>query len=106
MNKNDDIRIEKACEFLLNHSQDKISSGFSICRNARIGGGRHSGVIPCLTGNMVYSFIRLGYLTDHRIQKGIQWITDYQLYKKSHDLSKIAKPGWLRFDIRLGMIVD
>jgi len=166
VNKNDDIRIEKACEFLLNHSQDKISSGFSICRNAKIGGGRHSGVIPCLTGNMVYSFIRLGYLTDHRIQRGIQWITDYQrfddgienlpggwpydqfdacwgkhschmgivkalkalaeipidqrnsevkrtiergveyllkhhIYKKSHDLSKIAKPGWLRLGFPL-----
>jgi hypothetical protein len=115
---------------------------------------------------MVWSLIRLGYLDDPRVQKGIQWITKYQrfddgeqnlpkdwpykahkacfskhschmgvvktlkalveiprnkrtsdvkntinqaveyllihqIYKRSHDLSKKSKPGWLRLGFPL-----
>jgi len=53
-------RIRKACEFIFENSQDRESSGFSDT-SARTGGGRHSGVMPCLTGNMVWSLIRFGY---------------------------------------------
>ena len=161
-----DCRIKKACEFLLEYSQDRESNGFSIWVSAKTGGGRSSGVIPCLTGNLVYSLIRLGYLQDVRVQKSINWITTYHrfddginerpkggpfdrfvmcwgkhschmgvvktvkalaeipitqrnkevkntieegveyllkhhIYKKSHDLSKISKPGWLRLGFPL-----
>ncbi len=64
---NDD-RIRKACEFILTHSQDFESGGFAYSTSVKKGGGRHSEVIPCLTGNMVWSLIRLGYLTDPRCQ--------------------------------------
>ena len=56
-----DERIKKACEFILENSQDLESGGFSVWHNAKTGGGRHSGVIPCLTGNMVWSLIKLGF---------------------------------------------
>lgn len=160
-----DKRVKNACEFILNNSQDNTTGGFSY-DSAKKGGGIPGGVIPCLTGNMVWSLIRLGYLDDIRVQKGIQWITKYQrfddglqdlpkdwlyksrkacfskhschmgvakslkalaeipvdkrssdvkntinqaveyflihhIYKKSHDLSKESKPGWLRFGFPL-----
>lgn len=159
-------QIRSACEYLLDHSQDRESYGFSFASYAREGGGRHSEVIPCLTGNMVFSLIRLGYLEDPRVQRGIDWITRYQrfddgvdgvpgewpyerfeicwgrhtchmgavkalkalaeipaerrigavdetiargceyllahhIHKKSHDLSKVSKPGWLRLQFPL-----
>jgi hypothetical protein len=72
-----DERIKKACEFILENSQDHESGGFSIYQSARTSGGRHSSVIPCLTGNMVWSLIKLGYLEDHRVKYGINWITTY-----------------------------
>jgi hypothetical protein len=75
---NDNIR--KACEFILNSSQDLQSGGFAYSSSARNGGGRHSEVVPCLTGNMVWSLIRLGYLEDPRLQQGIKWITTYQRF--------------------------
>ncbi len=75
-----DKRIRKACEFVLEHSQDRQSGGFSMHRAARTGGGRHSEVIPCLTGSMVWGLIRLGYLKDPRVQQGIDWITTYQRF--------------------------
>lgn len=161
-----DERIRKACEFILENSQDRESGGFSMWSSAKTGGGRHSGVIPCLTGNMVWSLIRLGYLKDPRVQRGIHWITTYQrfddgiahppkgwpydratsclgkhschmgvvkalkaltelpadkrskevmktiekgveymlihhIHKRSHDLSRVSKPGWLRFGFPL-----
>jgi hypothetical protein len=159
--------VRKACEFILEHSQDRESGGFAHSSSAKKGGGRHSEVIPCLTGNMVWSLIRLGYLNDPRVQQGIKWITTYQrfddgiqeslkgwpydrlkaaclgrhtchmgavkalkalveipenkrsvdvkhtiekgveylllhhIYKRSHDLNHIAKPGWLHFGFPL-----
>jgi len=73
-----DSRIQKACEFILDHSQDIEGSGFAVNRSSKFGGGRHSEVIPCLTGNMIWSLIRLGYLNDERIRNGIEWICKYQ----------------------------
>ncbi len=161
-----DDRIRKACEFIFENSQDRESNGFSMWASARTGRGRFSGVIPCLTGNLVYSLIKLGYLKDERIQNSINWITTYQrfddgikdtpedwpyekwvicwgkhschmgvvkalkalaeipisqrnkkakntieegaeyllkhhIYKRSHDLSRVSKPGWLRFGFPL-----
>ena len=160
-----DSRVKKACEFLLENSQHHESHGFSIAKAEKTGGGRQSGVIPCLTGNIVWSLIRLGYLDDPRVQAGINWITTFQrfddgegalkgwpydkyemcfgkhschmgaakalkalaeilpekrdtkteatikvgaeyflkhqIYKKSHNLAKVSKPGWLRFGFPL-----
>jgi len=161
-----DKRMRKACEFIMENSQDRESGGFSMHASAKTGGGRHSEVITCLTGNMVWSLIRFGYLGDPRVQRGINWIVRYQrfddgihdvptgwqydkfemcwgkhtchmgvvktlkalaeipkdkrsegvkntieigaeyilvhhIYKKSHDLSSISKPGWLRLGFPL-----
>jgi hypothetical protein len=162
-----DGKIKKSCDFILDNSQDVQSGGFAHSASAKTGGGRHSEVIPCLTGNMVYSLIKLGYLDDPRVKKAIEWITSYQrfddgiqelingwpydrlkaacfgkhtchmgavkamkalseipenlrsvdvknmieagaeymlkhhIYKKSHDLNRIAKPGWLKLGFPL-----
>ncbi len=161
-----DERIKKACEFIFENSQDLQSGGFSVWHSKKLGGGRHSGVIPCLTGNMVWSFIKLGFYGDSRLQRAINWIAQYQrfddgestapkgwpydkltacfskhschmgvvkslkglaavpfedrseavndtikqgveyllihhIHKKSHDLTQVSKPGWLRFGFPL-----
>ena len=83
-------RVKHACEFILEHSQDRESGGFS-CMSTSSGGGAHGKVLPCLTGNMVWSLIRLGYLKDVRVQKGIEWIVKYQ---KFDDRVKEAAKGW------------
>ncbi len=162
----DHVQVQKACEFILGHSQNPDSGGFSFAESARNGGGLASGVIPCLTGNMTYSLIKLGYLDDLRVQRAINWIVSVQraddgdsgkpageiyqrfytcwgahschmgvakalkalaaipadhrtpeiqakiselaeyflihhLYKKSHNLSEISRPGWLRLGFPL-----
>lgn len=161
---NDD-RIRKACQYLFTCAQDKESGGFAVHPSAQ-GGGRHSEILPCLTGNMVWSLIRLGYLDDPRVRAGIDWIVKYQrfddgipnppagwpydrfevcfgrhtchmaaakalkalaempeggrtdevrktiaqgteyflahhVFKQSHDLAKVSKPGWLKFQFPL-----
>jgi hypothetical protein len=87
-----DERVRKVCEFILENSQNRESGGFSMWVSAKKGGGRHSGVIPCLTGNMVWSLIRFGYLEDPRVKRGIKWITTYQRFD---DRIKEAPKGWL-----------
>ena len=71
-----DPRLQHACEFILDWSQDRQSGGFAY-RGSRAGGGNHSGVLPCLTGNMVWSLIRLGREKDSRVQHGIRWLTEF-----------------------------
>ncbi|MBN1411466.1 MAG: nitrogen fixation protein NifH [Spirochaetales bacterium] len=157
--------VKTACEHILQHAQDRESHGFAVHRGGK-GGGRHSEVIPCLTGNMTWAFIRLGYRDDARIKKAVKWITAYQrfddntgnppsgwpydrlevcwgkhtchmaaakalkalsalppnqvnkdvkttikngveyflkhrVFRKSHDLSKVSRPGWLKFGFPL-----
>lgn len=162
----DNEHIHAACEYVLNCSQDPESHGFSYDQHADGSGGIHSEVIPCLTGNMVWSLLRFGFIDDERVQKGIEWITKYQrfddciaaklkgwpydrfemcwgkhschlgvvkslkalsaipqkernrdvnqaisnaseyllahhIYKRSHDLTKVSKPGWLKLQFPL-----
>lgn len=74
-----DKRIKNTAEFILNNSQDSKSGGFAH-RRSKTKGGLPGMVIPCLTGNMIWSLIRFGYLDDLRVQKGIEWITKYQRF--------------------------
>ena len=162
----EDARVRAACEAILRDSQDPDSGGFSYDRAKKAGGGLPSGVVPCLTGNMVFSLVRLGMLDDPRVRRGLDWITTYQrfddgdgaaptgwpydkfemcwgrhtchmgavkalkalaevpperrtpamrstiragaeyllrhhIFKRSHDLSKVSKPGWKRFGFPL-----
>jgi hypothetical protein len=75
-----DERIKRACEFTLKWSQDRSSGGFSHGGTSQKGGQR-SAVICCLTGNMAFSLLRLGYARDPRVTKALEWITTYQRYE-------------------------
>jgi len=160
-----DARVRAACEAILRDAQDPDSGGFSSQRSKRAGGGLHSMVAPCLTGNMVFALVRLGMLDDPRVRRGLDWITTYQrfddgdgdaptdwpyhiemcwgrhtchmgavkalkalaevpperrtpamqatvaagaeyllrhhVFKRSHDVAKVSKPGWKRFGFPL-----
>ena len=158
----EDKRIQAARDFLLEYSQDRDSGGFACRHSGTAGGGSHSEVIPCLSGNLVYAMIKLGYFYDPRVRRGIDWINRYQrfddqipdpargwpydrwkmcwdshtchmgavkalkalaeipagkksiaskhtiaagaeyilkhhVFKRSHNLTKVSRPGWLRF---------
>lgn len=73
-------QIKAQCEYLLTHAQEPRDGGFSQSAAIKTGGGRISEVIPCLTGNMVWSMIRLGYLDDPRIGRAVGWITRYMRF--------------------------
>jgi hypothetical protein len=85
-----DRRIKNACEFILGISQDRQSGAFSYRGNRR-SGGFHSGVLPCLTGNMIWSLIRFGYGNDPRVKRAIAWTTTYLRYD---DGAAGAPVGW------------
>lgn len=72
-----DARVKRACEFVLQHSQDPGSGGFAIHSAKRAPGGLPSEVIPCLTGNVVFSLLRFGYAADPRLASGVEWLTRY-----------------------------
>ncbi len=78
--------MRRGCEAVLRDAQDRLSGGFATDRSKKegvgpdgrpLGGGLHSRVIPCLTGNMVFSLVRLGLLDDPRVQAAVDWLTTY-----------------------------
>jgi len=71
-----DARIRKACEFLLEWSQDAQSGGFAFYDSKR--DARREQIGPCLTGNLVWSMLRFGMVDDARVWKGVEWIAAYQ----------------------------
>jgi hypothetical protein len=83
--------IKDACEYILRCSQDPESYGFAYHQRGGNDGGRHNEVIPCLTGNMIWSLVKLGYLEDDRVKKGIEWITRYQRFD---DGAATVPKGW------------
>ena len=80
-----------ACEAVLRDSQDPDSGGFGWERSKKAGGGLHNSVVPCLTGNLTFSLIRLGMLDDPRVQWAVDWITTYQRFD---DAEGEAPAGW------------
>jgi hypothetical protein len=86
-----DERIQAACEYILRCSQDPDSHGFAYYQRGENDGGRHDAVVPCLTGNMLWSLLKLGYQKDERVKKGIEWITKYQRFD---DGEGIKPAGW------------
>jgi hypothetical protein len=86
-----DPKVQSACDFVLRVSQDRESGGFSYLGGPR-GGGYHSAVIPCLTGNMVWSLIRLGFLDDPRIKRGVEWITTFARFDDGIDRAPKGRP--------------
>jgi len=75
-----DERLRRAAEAVLADAQHPASGGFSMRRSRTVGGGLPSGVIPCLTGNLVFALVRLGMLDDPRVQAAIDWIVTYQRF--------------------------
>jgi len=82
--------VRAGCEYVLGCSQDPESYGFAHKAKAS-GGGLHSEVIPCLTGNMIWSLVKLGYFGDSRVGKGIDWIVRYQRFD---DGTANGPTGW------------
>lgn len=87
-----DERILRACEFILENSQSRESGGFAYRAGVRAGGGRESGVIPCLTGNMVWALIRLGFPDDDRVRRGIDWLATHQRFDDGDDKAPRGGP--------------
>jgi hypothetical protein len=86
----EDDRIKKACEFILDISQDRASGAFCYRGNVE-NGGFHSCVLPCLTGNLLWSLIRFGYLDDPRVRRALDWTTTFLRFD---DGKTSPPPGW------------
>lgn len=85
----EDPRVRQACESVLSWSQDRSSGGFAYMGTGEKG-GRRSAVIPCLTGNMVFSLVRLGYQEDERVRQGLDWLARYMRFS----LEPMAGKEW------------
>jgi hypothetical protein len=86
-----DPRIRNTVEFLFAHSQDPQGGGFSPHYDAPSDSDPIG--IPCLTGNMVWSLIRLGTLNDNRTQRAIEWLLRYQRFDDGEIIGE--RPYWV-----------
>ncbi|MGH0052602.1 MAG: nitrogen fixation protein NifH [Sphaerochaetaceae bacterium] len=85
------VQIETYCEYLLEHSQERSGGGFSS-HSCKSGGGRISGVLPCLTGNMVWAFAQLGYREDSRVERALSFLVDIMVSNDGIEVEKQKSP--------------
>lgn len=85
-------QIKEQCEYMLENSLERNDGGFSQNTASRTGGGRITEVIPCLSGNMVWSLIKFGYLDDPRLQKAIEWIVRFMRFNDGVALDPQVPP--------------
>ncbi len=92
-----DNKIKRACQFILENSQDPVSGGFSYI-SSKEGGGDYEKVLPCLTANMAWSLIRLGYGEDKRVKRAIEWLLKYGRFDDEPGKAPDEWPyvGWKR----------
>jgi hypothetical protein len=62
-----DERVQRGCEYLLNHSI-AANGAFSVYIKPV-----PSGSVHCLNGNLLYALLRLGYIDDPRVQTALDW---------------------------------
>ncbi len=84
--------IRKIADYLYEYAQ--LDSGGFSARNMSSRLPEASGT-PCFTGNMVWSCIRLGYIEDPNVQKGIDWLIKYSRFD---DGNVTSWPEWLPQD--------
>lgn len=76
-------QVRRGSEYVLSHTQ-AISGGFSASATSA-----PSWAIHCLTGNMVWALLTLGYRDDERVQRAVEWLAgaitgvDFEWYFKS-----------------------
>lgn len=73
-------QIAEQCAYLLAYAQEPTQGGFAQHTAARAAGGRMTEVIPCLTGNLVWCLLTLGYGDDARVAQGLAWLTRFMRY--------------------------
>jgi hypothetical protein len=85
-------KVHKAGQFLLEHSQVRKTGGFAFAPSTCGMGGRAGAEHPCMTGKMVRSLLRLGFLEDPRVWRSIDWIVKCQRF----DDGEATEPplGW------------
>lgn len=64
-----DERVQRGCEYVLKHSIAS-NGGFAASNTSTVAPSR---VLHCLNGNLLYAFIRLGFLRDSRVQRAFDW---------------------------------
>ncbi len=67
-----DPRLHRACEYVLAHTQAE-NGGFGASGSARLRPPPPSRVFHCLNGNMVRALVGLGWWSDPRLARAVQW---------------------------------
>jgi hypothetical protein len=103
-------QIQEECAYLLTHSQETGDGGFSQHEAMKTGGGRISEVIPCLTGNMVWSLIRLGFLDNPGVQMGLAWLVRFMRFNDGTETEPQVppyghyEPCWGKHTCHMGVV--
>lgn len=69
----EDERILRAVEFLLGASQDPVGGGFGY-RSPDPAKPDPAIFVPCLSGNMTWAMLRMGYPFSARLQLAVDWL--------------------------------
>lgn len=83
--------IDVYAEYLFEHAQERTDGGFAM-HSCKAGGGRNTEVIPCLTGNLVYSLCNLGYQDDPRLKKALSYLVHFLVLNDGEEVEPQVPP--------------
>lgn len=98
-----DSRVQKGIKWVTTYQRfdDGIESprGWPYDKDKNCWGKHscHMGVIKALKALAEIPLDKRTHKVDQTIQEGAEYLLIHHLYKRSHDLSKVAKPQWLKF---------
>ena len=104
----EDKRLQKAIDWMIRYQRfdDGITErpmGWPY-EKAEPCWGKHSchmGVVKSLKALAEIPVERRSEAINKTIQSGTEYVLKHHIFKKSHDLAKVSKPGWLRFGFPL-----
>lgn len=100
----DDVRLERAVDWInrfmrfndgtLIHPQESPYDRYEICWGAHT---CFMGVVKIIKALSVIPIEKRTSRTQETLDKAIEFILIHHLYKRSHQLQRVSKPGWLKF---------
>lgn len=83
-------QVRRGCDYVLEHAQ-AVHGGFSA-----MAGVQPSGAVTCLNGNLIWALIALGYGTDERVGRAVDWLASVVMGEgvERWYVSTVSGPGY------------
>jgi hypothetical protein len=104
----EDSRVKRGINWITNYQRfddgiKEAPKGLPYDKHKRCWGKHscHMGVVKALKALAEIPTNKRDKRVESTIEQGVEYMLKHHIHKRSHDLSRVSKPGWLRFGFSL-----